>query len=238
MPPPRYLLREYALRRLLGDMKPGRFLEVGYGAGQMLASLAAWGFSGVGYDSSPQARAAAAALLAARGVTSVELRDHLPAGELFDYVFLFEVLGYFEDPAGELRRLRSLLRPGGVIIFSFVRDRAGYDPRVVGQMKTFSAAGIDALLSAAGLRARVKWNYGFPLANLMRPAMNAVHLARRRGKESAEETRLTGLGHTAPALRLLGLAVNRLTIRPWGALQMLFRDTDLGNGYLVAAEPS
>jgi SAM-dependent methyltransferase len=235
--PPRYLLREYAVRRLLCGRRPGRFLEIGYGGGQMLVTLARLGFTGVGYEISPDAQAAAASLLASRAITAVDLVDRLPEAERFDWVFLFEVLGYLEHPLEEMRRYRSLLSPGGQIIFSFVRQGAGYSPEVLRNMRTFSATDVDELLVAASLRARVKWNYGFPLANLMRPAMNTLHRARlRREPETGDGSQLTGLYHTAPAMLLVGALLNDITVRPWAALQMLFKNTDLGNGYLVAAE--
>src|ERR1700737_4660993 len=74
-PPPRYLLREYAVKRLLDHRVRGRFLEVGYGGGHMLVSLARLGFSGIGYETSPEAHRVAADLLASEGVNSVRLVD-------------------------------------------------------------------------------------------------------------------------------------------------------------------
>ena len=238
MRPPRYLLREYAVRRFLEGRQPGRFLEIGYGGGHMLVCLARLGFFGVGYDISEQARRTAQELLDAEAITTVRLVDRFPDQDRFDYVFLFEVLGYLEQPEEELRRYRKLLQPGGLIVFSFVREGAGYSPGVTGNMRTFAASEIEELLSAASLRARLKWNYGFPLANLMRPAMNALHWARGRREPGPSDVSLTGLYHTAPTMRVVSAVMNEITIRPWASLQMLFKDTNLGNGYIVAAEAS
>jgi len=231
------LLREYAVRRLLDGCRPGRFLEIGYGGGQMLLTLARLGFSGAGYDPSPDARRVAAGLLESEGINTVELLDQLPEHDRFDYLFLLEVLGYLDHPADELRRYSRMLLPGGMLVFSFVRERAGYSPEVVRDMRTFSAAEVDHLLTEASLRAKVKWNYGFPLANMMRPAMNAFHLARLRRPGTAGDGRLlTGLYHTAPWMDVVGGLINRITIWPWAALQMIFKNTNLGNGYVIAAE--
>ena len=231
---PRYLLREYAVRRLMRGWPAGYFLEVGYGGGHMLETLARWGHRGVGYDPSPQAREAAQQMLARQGITQVRLVEQLPESERFDYIFLFEVLGYFPEPEAELRRFRGLLKPGGRIVFSFVRQDSGYSREAVGDMRTFSAAEIDGLLAAAALKASAKWNYGFPLANLMRPAMVAVNSAWLRRQRSGAGS--TGMVHTSPLMKIVGALVNRVTIWPWAAAQLLFRDTDLGNGYVVAAE--
>jgi len=57
MLPPRYLLREAALFRLLSGDEPGTFVEIGCGGGELLVALARRGYTGVGTDISLNARA-------------------------------------------------------------------------------------------------------------------------------------------------------------------------------------
>lgn len=235
MRPPRFLLRELTVRELLSSFPRGRFLEVGYGAGYLLETLANLGFEGVGFDPSPDAQRAAAEFLSERGVRGVTLVDRLPQEERFDLVFLMEVIGYLDDPVLELSRYRQLLNPGGKLILSFNGLNAVYAHEVQADQKSFSPAQIREILARAGFGAPTFWNYGFPLVNLMRPALNAYHRLRaRRGDEARAEAGVTGLRHRAPLVRVVSQLLNEHTIRPFALVQRAFRHTELGNGFVVA----
>ena len=242
MRPPRLLLRELTVRERLKSWPKGRFLEVGYGAGYLLEALADLGYTGAGYDPSPQARAEAEALLRERGIHGVTLLDSLPVslpeGERFDFVFLMEVIGYLDDPVRELTRYRELLAPSGKFVMSFNGKNAVYAHEVQADQKSFSPGEIREILARAGLRDPEFWNYGFPLVNVMRPALNAYHRLRtRRGAEEQAETGVTGLRHKAPLVRAVSHVLNDRTILPFATLQRAFRNTELGNGFVVAASP-
>jgi SAM-dependent methyltransferase len=238
MRPPRLLLRELTVRERLKSWPKGRFLEIGYGAGYLLEALAALGYSGAGYDPSPQARAEAEALLRERGIQGVELLNALPEGEHFDFVFLMEVIGYLDDPVRELTRYRQLLAPNGKFVMSFNGKNAVYAHEVQADQKSFAPGEVREILARAGFRDPEFWNYGFPLVNVMRPALNAYHRLRtRRGAEERAETGVTGLRHKAPLVRAVSRVLNDRTILPFAAAQRAFRNTELGNGFVVAASP-
>lgn len=237
MLPPRYLLREAAILSLLEGAPPGAFLEIGCGGGEFLVTLARRGWSGAGTDLSPNARAQSRSRLAEEGVSAVSVLDEVPSGERFRYVFSFEVLGYAEDPTRFLASCRESLEPGGKALISFVRPGAGYDSRVVQDMRVFAPGEVTAFARQAGLTPGRLVNYGFPLANALVPVMNTVHgirlaLANDGGRTAAE----TGLHHTSSVLAPLGLLSNRRTIRPFAWIQSQFAATTLGNGYLFEAE--
>ena len=238
--PPRYLLREHAINRILRTMAPGKFLEFGYGNGNMLSNLAAHGFHGDGYDFSTSARRVAERHLRRERVSGVRLLDAIDERETYDYVFVLEVLGYVPDILATLGALRRLLRPGGKLIMSVPRKGAAYSTTAMGVQRFFTRGEIAEAVDQVGFRLVEIRNYGFPLANLLSPFLMAGFILKTlelRGGVLYKpmDVRLTGLFHENLFMRALGLAVNRLTIRPFAALQTLFMDTNLGNGYIAVA---
>jgi SAM-dependent methyltransferase len=239
MKPPRYLLREAVVKKILRHRERGRFLEIGYGQGQMLVTLAGMGFRGDGYDRSRPARRAAEDLLRSRGVTGITLLDELNDGAEYDYILFFEVLGYWQDPAREMARLGRRLKPGGAMIFSFSNQRsAGHAEKRTGEMQCYTRSQVIAMVEGgAGLVVDQCWNYGFPLANMLKPVLDLFHRIRpRTAGDREQEVGCSGFGATFLPVRLAALVFNSITIFPFVALQALFRDSDLGTGYVVVAE--
>jgi len=264
---PRYLLRKYLLTRLLayGGYQAGSFLEIGYGEAEMLLHLAGLGFSGDGFDFSPTARRAAESLLAECPASTrqrVRLIDSLAAGSRYDYIFAFEVIGYWKEPGGELARLRGSLKQDGRLVLSFTDLAArGFAERVTGDMQCFTVEQVRRILEEGGLEPEVIWNYGFPLANLLKPVLNLYHFVRhlrnlnRNSPSSAAEksdreacrevqsgapesddcVKASGITGNLGLFRLARLFVNERTIRPFCIMQMAFKNSRLGTGYLVVA---
>ena len=96
----------------------GRVLDVGSGDGAFVHHMASHGWDATGRDLSP----AASELAARRGLRGSflqgSLADHdLPRGSL-DAVTLWQVLEHIGEPLPLLRRVRSLLKPGGLLVAS------------------------------------------------------------------------------------------------------------------------
>lgn len=96
-----------------------RLLDVGCGAGNLLASLADTGAELHGVDISDEMIA-----VAGHSLPSAKLRvapaEQLPyADHVFHAASCLGVLEYLEDPAAALRALRRVLRPDGVLVVSF-----------------------------------------------------------------------------------------------------------------------
>lgn len=240
MMPPRYLLRKATVLELLRGRKPGRFLELGHGGGEMLVTLARLGFRGVGYDLSPRAREMAGARLAGAGITSVTLATEPPPGP-FDYIFFFEVIDYWDDPIAELRRLASELAPGGRLIFSFLNRRhEGAADRLTGNNRGFTRAEVLGYLEQSGLEADAFWNYGYPLANLLKPGLNLYHRARalwRPPRDTGAAMLESGLFEKQLASQIAGALFNPVVLVPFERMQRWFRSGDRGSGYVVVARP-
>jgi SAM-dependent methyltransferase len=93
----------------------GRLFEIGVGAGVFLAAAARRGWVASGIELSPTAVAFARDRL---GVDVMECSaETMPLDVApFDVVVMFDVIEHFFDPMTVLRAIRSILRPGGVLV--------------------------------------------------------------------------------------------------------------------------
>jgi SAM-dependent methyltransferase len=90
----------------------GRLLDVGCGSGAFLARMKALGWEAEGVE--PDEQAVAVARAAGPRVTQGTVFD-LPADARFDAVTLSHVIEHLHDPGLTLRRIHSLLEPGGTL---------------------------------------------------------------------------------------------------------------------------
>jgi len=119
--------------RWLAGRRPrrGRLLDVGCGAGDLLAVLRADGWSVQGVE--PQALGAARA----RGEHQLDVLTgrfedvRLPEGA-FDIVVFSGVFEHLHDPVAALRRARALLAPGGLVAVLFLPMLDSPEARLLG----------------------------------------------------------------------------------------------------------
>jgi SAM-dependent methyltransferase len=144
--------------------RSGRLLDVGFGAGGLLAAADAAGWTCWGTEIAPQALT----LGQERGwhvVSGDLLAADLPS-EAFDVVCMVEVLEHVEDPIAYVREARRLLRPGG-LFYATTPNGAGLNSRVLGaawsvcsapeHLQLFCLSSAGALLQRAGLiRRRIR----------------------------------------------------------------------------------
>jgi SAM-dependent methyltransferase len=239
-PGPRYLLRRHCVLRIARRLAPERVLEVGCGAGDLLAQLAARGCQVVGVDASEAARDEAR-LRAAPFGARFDVRADLPDG-LFDLVLAFEVLEHIEDELGALQRFGARIRPGGHLLLSVPAHHRRWGPHDVwaGHLRRYERDELAARLREAGLAVEFVWSYGFPLANWVEPLRERV-AARRNPSETqmsvAERTARSGVERSRLE-RLAGRLVEGPLIAPFCWLQLAFLERDWGNGYLALARRS
>ena len=137
---------------------PGRLLDVGAGTGLFMEASIRAGWVAEGVDIS------AAAVSMARRITRANVvqggLEDVPANGDFDAVTMWDVLEHLGDPRDALTRVRTLLRPEGLVGISFpnvggLRSRLmgvrwRYFQREIGHISHFSPSTLRAILEQAG----------------------------------------------------------------------------------------
>jgi len=210
----------------LADLRPrrGRLLDVGCGAGDLLAVLRADGWDAEGVEP-----AAAAADLARRrhGLRVLTGRfEEAQVTGLFDVVTLAGVLEHLHDPLSALRRARALLRPQGLVAILFLprldSDEARrFGPRWLAldlprHLTHFDDAGFSRMAQSAGLRIERTEPYSrrhsaAQLVGSLVPGLQK-HRFYLREDQTAPKTRAAGL---APLARRAAFLTLTTAARPW-----------------------
>jgi len=238
-PGPRYLLRKHCLLRLLRGMTPGHVLEVGCAQGDILRTLAERGFTGLGVDLSADAiRLARHTLAGFEDQVHVALAGAEAHTGPYDYVMAFEVLEHIRDDRGALEAWRSMLRPGGRLVLSVPAHRRLWGPTDVnvGHYRRYERQGLIRLLERTGFKAERLLCYGFPVANLSQAIANG--LARGQAhpdRDEPPETRSAQSGVGWDTLAPYQWLYRNGLLAVCQRLQLLFVDTDWGNGYILRA---
>ncbi|MFN8496265.1 MAG: class I SAM-dependent methyltransferase [Anaerolineae bacterium] len=153
--------------QLGGPAAPPRFLDVGCGAGGVLAAGKARGWRVVGVEPSQ-----AGAALTRRRNLNVIAADLAHAGlpdSAFDIVHIREVLEHVVEPMGMLREARRLLAPGGMLYVQVPNDIEGYRARVFPtvwwlipplHVWYFTFDTLERMLQQVGLTSRVTGTLG------------------------------------------------------------------------------
>jgi SAM-dependent methyltransferase len=170
-------------------------LEVGCGAGSLLAALCARGFLGVGVDPSAEAIRVAEQTLHPYLSTgrcrlleaTLDTLDPAIAG--VDVGLSMMTMEHLEDDAGFLRALRARVCPGGSVLIGVPgrRDRWGFEDEVVGHFRRYERDELRAVMRQACLAEVEVWSVAVPTANLL------FHLSTRlvRRATAAETLRLS-----------------------------------------------
>lgn len=154
--------RRYA-RRLERYVDKGKVLDVGAAAGFLLSGFLDRGWTGVAIE--PNARMAAHG----RDALGLDVRlttlETFETDEMFDAVVLVQVIGHFVSPDKALRKVASLVRPGGVCLIE-TWNRESLCARLFGQrwheynppsvLQWYSVSGLTSWLSQFGLE-RLAW---------------------------------------------------------------------------------
>lgn len=224
--------------------EPGRVLDVGCNAGELLALFQEAGWSVAGVEASPGPAAYARSRLGAP-VWEGAAEEVIPEGELFDLVTMTHVLEHVADPKRLLGRLRRALRPGGAILIEvpnaddwLIRAFGGYyRPLCPGDHVSFfderslrralEEGGFNVMDMVSPVHARdIVYGSALSAVDFMRAmARRAVRREERAGEGGAEEggvmaqTRYRGRLR-APLRRALDWAVEKadpMVVRAAGA---------------------
>ena len=215
------ILANFARRaRWIASLGAGaRVLDVGAAYGFFVAAARAEGFDVIGLEPVPPCATFAARELGVEVRTGlIETADLEPAS--FDVVTMFDVIEHLADPAAALRRIRTLLAPGGLLVAE-TGDLGGLLRRVVGSgwyyydppqhLTYFSVASLGHLLRATGFE----------------EPSSVGHL----GREVSARNFFHQLGRALGGP--LGAASQAVARSPLGALN--FSVPDRGNAFIAAA---
>jgi SAM-dependent methyltransferase len=112
----RWFARARARRAGRYFASPGTLLDVGCGQGTFLQWMQGNGWRGHGTELS--SRSASRALQAGISVSVGEIRENQFPTDFFDLVTFWQVLEHLRDPSAVLRRVRPLLKHGGIVAIS------------------------------------------------------------------------------------------------------------------------
>lgn len=237
---PMYLLRRHMVLHAVGHDASERFLEIGCGRGDLLVQLAHRGFEGVGVEISPEAFATARSA-AAEFPHQLRVFDQLDAvaGQTFDLVMAFEVLEHVPDDRATLAQWAQHVAPGGRFLLSVPAHMRKWTraDEFGGHLRRYERPQLEALFRGAGLSVDDIWTYGFPLSSVTRRARNVAYRRRDNSARSPTERTLASSFDSTRSFRGAALAARALDAvgRVGHAVQLAFRNTELGEGFLVAA---
>lgn len=114
-------LRFRLIKRLIGDRKFGRILEIGYGSGVFMPELAACSSEIYGIDPHPMPREVEAALQkhGVKATLTSGTAEQLPFDSaFFDCAVSVSAIEYVPDIHAACAELRRVLKPGGLLILA------------------------------------------------------------------------------------------------------------------------
>jgi len=173
----------------------GRLLDVGCAFGFVVELAGRHGFDAYGFDPSKFAAGKAGKLVGVNRIQEGTIRDVVYPKASFDVITMFDVFEHLQDPLGDMRKLRSLLKPDGLIIIA-TGDTNSLAARIMKRRWTFfippqhifffHRKNVTTLLQKAGLIPRRWYRVGKWLS-----LGYVLHLARTTG-----ESKLASLIHT------------------------------------------
>jgi SAM-dependent methyltransferase len=250
--PPGTLLQLMYLKERLRAVKPGRFLEIGPGAGHASSLLLSLGWRGTAYDLERSTIATLERRFAgeiATGRYSVAIGDWLEmkCDEQFDLVFSCMVMEHL-DAKGELLfidRARRNLRGEGqmVAIVPASPQHWGIEDEIAGHYRRYTAKSMMALLNTGGWRVTHSAGLTFPISNVLFSLSNFLVRRSEAGKMSlnmVERTKRSGIRDvpmktTFPSV--FALLLNERMMYPLHLLQKAFRQSKSAMVLYVEAAP-
>jgi SAM-dependent methyltransferase len=223
------------LRERLQRMRPGRFVEIGPGKGEVTRLLLELGWRGESFDLEPLTIAAlqerfASEISEGRYRAACEDVLSLPdPARRADLVISCMVMEHLDDTAepGFMRKAASLLGPGGRMIglVPASPEHWGIEDDIAGHCRRYTREALQGLVDATGWEVEHLSGLTYPVSNMLLPVSNRLV---RRSEEhklrlpALERTRLSGrrsVKYKTYLPSVLGLLSNRYTLAPLHWLQ-------------------
>lgn len=230
-------MRRRLVLRVLRSLQPSSILEAGAGDGSLMVDLSRFAIRVVGVEPGAESYSEAKRLLNRYPNARVFAEWDADVGDSFDCLVALEVLEHLADDVGELRRWLNRVRTGGHVILSVpahMRYWTAADVEV-GHVRRYAKSDLLQLMNECLLTPLHLWSYGFPVTILSR-RLRSAHTVRTSLAGNAKDRTLgsarasyvvRGSTFWRSAYSLLGF-VGHLA-------QLPFRNTELGDGWLVLA---
>lgn len=240
--PPGTLLQLMYLEERLRLLRPGRFIEIGPGSGEITDLLLRLGWTGASVDLEPSTVDALAARFAGpvhadrlRAVSGDFLQEAVAPPGQADLVISCMVMEHMEDPA-ELQFMqqaaRSLNRGGRMIgLVPGSPAHWGVEDEIAGHCRRYTREALFLLAQRSGWTLTMVAGLTVPVSNMLLPVSDVLV---RRGEASRmdlsplERTRLSGqrsVRFKTHFPTLFGFLLNRTTMAPLHWLQKRFADS-------------
>lgn len=237
--PPGTILQRMYLREQLQRRVPGRFLEVGCGAGWNSQILLSLGWSGMGIDlHEPSALRAAEtnSRFVQGGRYQTLCCDFLTEPRLneykFDIIISCMVIEHLDDTneAAYFHRCRELLAPGGsaIVLVPASMKHWGIEDQTAGHFRRYSLKHLDERLRELGWKSIQMSGLTYPLSNWLLRLSN--YLVARNDKQKLnlsidERTKLSGARSVAMKDKFpsaLSVILNEPVMTPFHLAQKWF----------------
>lgn len=236
--PPGTLLQILYLRERLALVRPGRFIEIGPGSGELTKVLLERGWSGVSYDLDVNTIAA----LKARFATEIaqgryaaiagdflsSTPDHNPA----DLVISCMVMEHLDDVAEPafMRQAARNLNPGGLMIGLVPSSPAhwGIEDDIAGHCRRYTSDTLNRLMQTTGWQLDHVAGLTYPVSNMLLPVSNFLVNRSERAKltlSALDRTKQSGRRNVRFKTHfpsIIGLILNEYTMMPFHLLQKCF----------------
>ena len=160
---------------------------------------------------------------------------NMPSTKTYDVVLAFEVLEHIEEDAQAIEKLFSLTKPAGQFIMSVPAYQRKWQKQDVnaGHVRRYERADLQSKLANAGFDSIHIIDYGFPLTALMYPFRQTLY---KPDTNSSLQERSKKSGITRPFFARFPLWLLYPFYLPFIAMQKLFADKDLGDGFIAIAK--
>ncbi len=146
--PPRYFIRTNAVSKILRKLQYESILELGYGDGYVVSNLTDRNAKfKYGFETSDSARKYAKKRFQEFGIQDL---ISLPTDSSIDVLMSFETIGYFPEVSDFFELTNSVLKFGGLLLFSATIPNGDNSEESVTGMKVFSNETLQSELKKAG----------------------------------------------------------------------------------------
>jgi len=242
VPTPTFLYRNYRYRRLIGSVdKDSYFLDVGPGNGDFVKYLVKKGFSGETIDISQKSIEDLKRDLGNNSNVVIK-KDSIftyKPKKKYDIISAFEVLEHIKDDVGAIRRIYSLLTPGGRFLVSIparMKEWTNIDV-IKGHYRRYEKDELYKKLKSAGFRKIRIVDYGFPLLTILRRiSKQGKHIVTyTQGSDKQVRGMESGIQQEYPPF-LRPIVTFPLFTYPLFFVMDLFVNSGLGFGFIATAE--